>query len=237
MRPNSIVRRPTPLCSQRLDAALLLALVALASPGLALAQNLFPDPTFSSGVSGWTTSPNLPSRLDWNGGSGADGSPGFARLTGLVGGPGGFAAKICLPVHGGATYSWGGYLHFSQVTPGEAYFNILFFADSACGGPADSPLAQSQVVFGGMANPQTWYLSPGPDFVAPAAASSVEFIAQLLIGIPSPPQISVDFDNVYFGPQGTQPPAIAVVPTLSVSALVLLAVALAVAGIRCLGAR
>ncbi len=101
MRPNSIVRRPTLLCSQRLDAALFLALVALASPRLAFAQNLFPDPTFSSGVSAWTTSPTLPSRLDWNGGPGVDGSPGFARLTGLVGGPGATTRGPACPYTGG----------------------------------------------------------------------------------------------------------------------------------------
>jgi hypothetical protein len=193
---------------------------------IAAAQNLIPDPTFSAGVSGWTIRPPATStRLDWNEGPGADGAPGFARLSGFLG-PGATWATICLPVEAGTTYSWGGFLRLPS--PSSILFSLSFYAGSSCDGPfllqVSGPPVDSN------ASPDTWFLRAGQDIVAPAQATSVAFEVELLSAAGSPH--GVDFDNVYFGPQGTGPPAVAVtVPTLSGSALLLLVAALAAAGV------
>jgi hypothetical protein len=75
-----------------------------------------------------------------------------------------------------------------------------------------------------------WHLTPGPDVVAPPTAASVAF--EVVLGVPSPTNQFVDFDNVYFGPQGLGPPSVPVhVPMVSGPILILFAAGLAGAAI------
>lgn len=201
------------------------ALFGLLGSGTAAAQNLIPDPTFSSGVSAWTVREPLTTTLEWNPGAGADGAPGFARLTPFLGLTTAFA-KICLPVEPGTTYSWGGSLRISSPDA-TTYFELTFFLDSSCGVAISQ--AQAPPVNGSSANLGTWYLRRGPDVVVPPQVASVAFEVVSIVAF-NPP-LSVDFDNMYFGRQGTEPPTEDVsVPTLSSSAFLLLAAALAAAG-------
>jgi hypothetical protein len=202
------------------------ALFGLSGLDSAAAQNLIPDPTFSSGVSGWTVrAPDTTTRVDWNEGAGADGASGFARLGGFPG-PGAAFATICLPVEAGTSYSWGGFLRRPMLS--STLFTLSFFAGPSCGDPFLLQVFGPPVVSN--ANPDTWYLRAGQDIVAPPLAVSVAFEVELLTV--AGPSFSVDFDNVYFGPQGTGPPTEAVsVPTLSGSAFLVLAAALAAAGV------
>jgi hypothetical protein len=201
------------------------ALFGMLGFDFAAAQNLIPDPTFSSGVSGWTVrAPDTTTAVSWNEGPGADGAPGFARLGGFQG-PGAAFATICLPVEAGTSYSWGGFLRRPMLS--TTAFSLSFFAGSACSGQFLLQVFGPTVVRD--ANPDAWYLRSGQDIVAPPLSVSVAFEVELLTI--AGPSFSVDFDNVYFGRQGTGPPTEFVsVPTLSGSAFLLLAAALAAAG-------
>jgi hypothetical protein len=197
------------------------------------AQNLLPDPTLSLGTSAWRTGGALPERVDWNAGPGADGIPGFGQLTGLLGGPGTFATSVCVRVEAGTTYSWGGFLRFVEQSDAGAQFTVIFYSDAAC---ADS-IAQefSPGAFASSGTLNTWQRTSGPDVVAPKGARSVAF--EVALGYVSNRELTVHFDNVYFGPQGTGPPLAASVPTLEGAPLALLALALAATGAYVVGAR
>ncbi len=203
----------------------------------ATAQNLIPDPTFSSSVSAWTTRGALApfTKLEWIAAPGADGALGFARMTALTGGPGGFFARVCLPVQPGTTYSWGGSFRFPSSQNRVASFAVYFYPDSACANPTFLATAMSPVVGGLTADPGTWYAVSGPDIAPPPTSASVSFEAQM--AVISTTSVSVDFDNVYFGPQGTRAPVVASVPALSRPALIALAATLAAAAISILARR
>jgi hypothetical protein len=208
---------------KRLCAAALFGLWAL---DFAAAQNLIPDPTFSSGVSAWGVRDAASSTLNWNSGAGADGAPGFARLAPFLGLVTSFAT-ICLPVEAGVTYSWGGYLRI-QSRDATTYFSLTFYPDSSCGGFGLLHIT-SPPLTGSGANLGTWYLRQGPDVVAPPTAASVLFEATSISALNAP--ITLDFDNVFFGRQGTGPPTQLIsVPTLSGTAIFLFALFLAAAG-------
>jgi hypothetical protein len=111
----------------------------------------------------------------------------------------------------------------------DAFFDLVFFAESSCNG-AGLLEARAPAITSFNSVPGFWYFTPGPDVVAPPTAMSVAF--ELVLEIPAPITGSVDFDNVYFGPQGLGPPAVPVsVPTLSGSVLPLFAAALAAVAI------
>jgi len=203
---------------------LALAAVGLSHP--AAAQNLIPDPTFSVGVSAWTTRGNLPARVDLIPAAGADGALGFARMTALSAGPAQFFLRTCLPAQAGKTYSWGGFLRAD--TSSSAKFVLFFYEDSSCSSPNVLLSTQTEPLFGADSDPRSWYARFGPDVAAPAKATSAAFEVQLIA--PFDRFDSVDFDNVYFGPQGTRAPVGVSVPTLSLPALLLLVVILGVAG-------
>ena len=197
------------------------ALFGLAGLESLAAQNLIPDPTFSSGVSGWAVrASDFTTRVDWNSGPGADGAPGFASMVGFRG-PGAAFATICLPVEAGTSYSWGGFLR--QPMPSSTEFDLVFYAGSSCDGQLLLQVFSPAV--GSNADPSTWYLRSGEDVVAPPLAVSVGFEVELNTGAATPGNsFRVDFDNVFFGRQGTGPPMETVsVPTLSGSLFLVLA--------------
>ncbi|HEX9149248.1 MAG TPA: hypothetical protein VF958_08825 [Thermoanaerobaculia bacterium] len=163
--------------------------------------------------------------LSWNSGAGADDAPGFARLTGF--GPGFFFARVCVPVNAGATYSWGGFLRLSAPLDYTAQFVLHFCADSSCGESSSISTVPGPTLDGSSGS-SGWYLRAGPDVVAPALAQSVAFEAS---GASPNSLRRVDFDNVYFGPQGTVPPTAAFsIPTVSEAAFSVFALLLALAG-------
>src|SRR5436190_12370605 len=198
------------------------ALFSLAGLGPVAAQNLIPDPTFSSGVSAWGVM-FVTDRLEWNMGAGANGAPGFARLhpinslyTSI--------ATICLPVEAGTTYSWGGFFRIDDRLA-STRATIRFLPEPSCGGLGSLLDAQTPPLNGSSANLGTWYFRQGLDVVAPPGAQSVDFE---VIAVASPVVFNLDFDNMFFGRQGTGPPMESVsVPTLSTSALALLTLMLA----------
>lgn len=205
----------------------LVAVLALVMARSAGGQNLIPDPTFSSGLSTWRPrGAPLTTALAWNPVPGADGAPGFATLTGV--GPGAFFAGVCLPASGGAVYSWGGFLRLQAPFDFTAQFTVLFFANASCEGPSGLLRVDGPTLDASSGSPDAWHLRAGPDVVAPTLTESVAFE----VNGTSPNTLrSVDFDNVYFGPQGTAPPtAAAGVPTLSALASGIFALLLAVAG-------
>jgi hypothetical protein len=210
------------------------ALFGLSGLNLANAQNLIPDPTFSAGVSAWTLRFPLSDRLEWNVGAGADGAPGFARLHPLLGLVTSFAT-ICLPVEAGSTYSWGGFLRIHE-REATTYMTIRFLPEASCGGFSSLLDAQVPPLNGSSANLETWYLRQGPDIVAPPGAMSVDFEVVSISSQNAP--LTLDFDNLYFGLEGTGPPRETVsVPTLSNSVFLLLGAALAATGVWYLARR
>jgi hypothetical protein len=220
------------LPAQYFKMAGVLAFVTLVSSQPAAAQNLIPDPTFSSGVSAWTLRGALASftRLEWIAQPGADGAVGFARLSALTGGPGGFISGVCVPATPATVYSWGGSLHFAAPQQSEAGFFLYFFSDSACANPTVLLSANSRFVDGSTADPATWYPVSGQDVTAPATTASAAFEAVLSV-IQTTPS-SVDFDNVYFGPQGTRAPVIVpTVPALSRTVLMIFGASLTAAAL------
>jgi hypothetical protein len=214
------------------DVSILIAFALLCVAQSAGAQNLIADPTFSSGVSAWATRGEVPQELEWSGAPGADGAPGFGRLTALLGGPGTFFATVCLPVSTGTTYSWGGFLRLAEPAEpqaAQAALTVLFFGSSDCSGPPASLDVTTAQVVGSIRDDPAWYLRSGPDVVAPPGALSVAF--EIRLSLTYSGAFTVDFDNVYFGPQGTGPPMAAVgVPTVSEVAFWVFAVLLALAG-------
>jgi hypothetical protein len=203
------------------------ALFGLLGFDFAAAQNLIPDPTFSTGVSAWTLRFPVTDRLEWNPGAGADGAPGFAQLHPLQGLYTSFAT-ICLPVEAGMTYSFGGSFRIHD-REASSYVTIRFLPEPACGGPGSLLDAQTPPLNGSSANLETWYLRQGPDIVAPAGVMSVDFE---VVSFSQSTALTLDFDNMFFGRQGTGPPTETVaVPTLSTSAFLLLAAALAAAAV------
>ena len=212
---------------------LLVALAAFGLPQMAAAQNLIPDPTFSVGVSAWTIRGILPARVDLIPAAGADGTLGFARLVALSGGPGSFFGRTCLPAQAGKIYSWGGFLRTDPSS--SAKIVLYFYEDSSCSSPTQLLSTETAPLFGGDSDPGTWYARFGQDVAAPAKATSAAFEVDLIS--PFNRLVSVDFDNVYFGPQGTRAPVGVSVPTLSVPALLLLAAALGAAGLWRLAGR
>jgi hypothetical protein len=218
-----------------MKALIAAVLFALFNRSSAPAQNLIPDPTFSSGISGWTIrGAPFNTMLAWNNSAGSDGTPGFARLT-EIGGLGPFFARTCLPVEAETTYSWGGFLRLAPAPPAGAFFDLVFFADSSC--ESEGLLEQrAPLIETFSSNPGVWYSTPGPDIVAPPTAASVAF--EVTLEVADPVDGYVDFDNVYFGPQGVGPPSVPVsVPALSEAALLLLAIALAIIAVRQLTTR
>lgn len=194
------------------------ALLVAAPP--AAAQNLLPDPAFTSGVGGWTAVGASPATIQWLGFAGPDGSLGIARLQ--FSGPGSGFAHACVPVVGGRTYSWGG-----SFFPRSASAQIIldFFPNGSCLGV---------VVVGETFGPPAftsgvWQFEPGPDVTAPPSAGSVLFRITATTGASETGVI--DVDNVYFGPQGTPPPGVKDVPALSQSLVLVLSLALAIGGL------
>jgi hypothetical protein len=217
-KPGGWLRRAAPF--------LALAILSLRP---ADAQNLIPDPTLSLGVSAWRTGGALPERVEWNAGPGADGISGFGELTGLLGGPGTFGTTVCVPVEADTTYSWGGFLRFVEESEALAQFTVAFYPDAACTGPDVLALQSfSPGYSASSANLNTWHLTAGPDVLAPPGARSAAF--EVALGYVSNRELTVHFDNLYFGRQGTMPPLAAAVATLDTAGLVLLAMALAAAG-------
>ena len=211
------------------DVSVVIAFALFLEAQSAGAQNLIPDPTFSSGLSAWAVwdpSGTMSTTLSWNPGAGTDGVPGFARLAGF--GPGFFVARVCVPASAGTTYSWGGFLRLSAPLDYTAQFTLEFYANSSCEGPSSLLSISGPTLDAASGSPDAWLLRAGQDVEAPALAQSVAFE----VNGASPNSLrTVDFDNVYFGPQGTvAPTALVPVPTISAAALGILALLLAVAG-------
>ncbi len=185
------------------------------------AQNLLPDPSFASGVSGWTASGASQAMFQWVDLAGSDGVAGFARLQVL--GPGTVVASVCVPVVGGKTYSWGASF-FPRSASGQVILD--FYSNDSCLG---------LTLVGETSGPSTitlgdWQFEPGPDVMVPASAGSVMY--RVMGTAPGNAIGVVDVDNVYFGLQGTRPPGVQGVPALSWPAVFLLAAALATVGLR-----
>jgi hypothetical protein len=200
-----------------------------ASAPLSIAQNLIPDPTFSFGVSTWAAREGH-AQLDWIPAPGVDGAIGFARLTALALPPLAYFARICLPVQPDTIYSWGGSQRLLATMTGSSDFVLVFYGDSSCASPLGLLSSQSSILDGLVATPGTWYRLAGPDIRAPSTAASVALEARLVV-VGASTLRSLDFDNVYFGPQGASPPAAASIPTLSTSSLLFFAGVLGALGL------
>ena len=188
------------------------------------AQNLLPDPSFASGVGAWTAVGASSASVQWIDFPGSDGVAGFARLQGL--GPGFLFAQTCVPIVGGRTYSWGATLRPGSATSGLVVLELY-----------PNPSCQGFALVGQVAGPAAsgtgaWQFEPAPDVIAPASAGSVMFRATLVV--PGNGVGLIDFDNVYFGPQGTLPPGVKDVPALSWPAVCVFAALLATMGLRLL---
>lgn len=214
----------------RCVSAVVIAFALFFAAHSAGAQNLLPDPTFSAEVSAWRTDsslgPLVPMVLERQSSAGSDGAAGFARLTSVNGGPGSFAASVCVPVDAGRAYSWGGYLRFVAPPIAVVSFRVVFREAVGCNGQVVPPHTSTLALYGSDVN--TWQFFPGADVVAPPGALSATFEVYMGCGPCGP--FSVDFDNVYFGPRGTGPPAAVAVPTMSEAAICVFAFLLALAG-------
>ncbi len=212
-------------------------LILVTGSSAALAQNLIPDPRFDTGVSAWQLVATAPAAaLVWDKTRDLYGSPsgGSAQLYESALDPG-LSATICLPVTAGRIYSSGVSFLFPAGQPSrEIYPRFEFFAGAGCTG-AVVGASGGPVVFSDGVNPETWVPVADPDVTAPAGAASVNFVMQYSSVVGLGPA-AVNFDNVYFGPQGTAPPApVASIPALSRAAVLGLMAALAFVAFRILG--
>lgn len=210
-----------------------LVIVFLSVSSCAAAQNLIPDPTFSSGISAWSVrDPTGTTQLQWIDAPGADGAPGYATMAPLLGIVSSFA-RTCIPVEAGVTYSWGGFLRLDAAAgASSARIDVFFYSDSSCESVFSLSASTSPPI--STLDAPGWYLRQGPDVTAPAEAASAAFEVVLI----SPSNVAgrVDFDNVYFGRQGLGPPS-AIVPVPVVSPLALAALAVSLAGVGILALR
>jgi hypothetical protein len=207
--------------------------VFLSVSSFAAAQNLIPDPTFSSGISAWSVrEPPTGTTLQWIDAPGADGTPGYATMAPLLGLVSSFA-RTCIPVEAGVTYSWGGFLRLDAAAgASSARIDVFFYSDSSCESIFPLSASTSPPISTPLAAPG-WYLRQGPDVTAPAEAVSVAFEVVLISSLNVAGR--VDFDNVFFGRQGLGPPsAIVPVPMISSLALAVLAASLAAVGVLAL---
>lgn len=219
MRRSGALTRP---------AVLFLTIVSASLSHPLVAQNLIPDPMFSTGISAWRTGPLGPVSLERIPSPGSDGAAGFAKLTAINGGPGSFEASVCVPVQAGVTYSWGGFLRFVAPPEASVSLRVIFREEDGCSGLVLPPEGVVTPALVG-SNADVWQFEPGADVIAPTGALSATFEVSMGCGPCGP--FSVDFDNVYFGPRGTGPPLAASVPTLGDAGLLLLGICLAVVGV------
>lgn len=112
-----------------------LATCLLLTARAAGAQNLISDPHFASGVSSWALRLGgiVTASLTHDPGPGADGTSGFATLTGGSFGITKYFARTCVPIQPGVVYSWGGRVRFRSVQQSLAWFSLNYHTDADCG--------------------------------------------------------------------------------------------------------
>jgi hypothetical protein len=209
---------------------IVLAAVLLGSG--AAAQNLLPNPHFVGGIAPWVDLPRggppTGGFAEYDPSRDADGYGGSLRVVQPVGNLEEWVG-VCVPVSGGATYSWGGFALLEGTTPqasSGAWLTLQFFSDGSCGaplgnrisliGPFNTPGASGNFAL------ERWYPIAGPDAVAPGSAQTAQFLAKLATPLDASPH-AVNYDGVYLGLKGTVPATITPgIPMLSSWGLVLL---------------
>lgn len=211
-------------------ARLSLAAGLVLAAGAARGQNLVPDPHFVSGVSAWTlrVSSGISASLVHASGPGADGTSGFATLTGTSFNPVALFARTCIPVQPGVVYSFGGAVRFGSSQQSQAFFTLNFYPDASCGTTILSPPPPPSSTAVSGVTPGAWTPSRGSGATAPPGAASAALEINLA-GIAPNGQPAVNFDDVYAGKAGSVEPPIPV-PHLSWAGLLALGAALALGG-------
>lgn len=195
------------------------------------AQNLVPDPTFTFGASSWTVTPPGTFQLDTSRSRHVGSGSARFSVSELCGDT---RASICLPAMAGAAYDWGASVYFPHRPGGSGiYFFLSFYGGAGCTGPVTGGvLPPGLVVYEG--SQERWLDPKQSPVVAPPGTSSMRY-SFIYVLCESPP-VTTFVDDVFFGPAGTIPPFhdadSALVPSLSSHGLAVLALALAVAGLR-----
>jgi hypothetical protein len=195
------------------------------------AQNLLPNPEFDHDVSGWAPPSSYPATLSWDNTRSVLGLGGSALIQTPFGIGGFLCITACAPVTPGVVYSFGGQYQF-PVRAGThgVEMSVTFTSDAGClNGIADfdSPLQNASSTPAGV-----WQVLAGPDATAPPGAVAALYAACQNSFI-DPETHASNFDDLYFGRQGTVGPnqAPLELPTLSWTGLFTLIFGLASAAL------
>lgn len=214
--------------SSKTSLTLVLLVVFLAGSGGASAANLLVNPNFAGSANPWTGAGTFDANPTNS--HTADGSGSLvSSLTNSVGTNTSIGAGTHQCVSGvtaGASYSYGGWASLIPPVPGTAGgadIGVQWFSDSAC--TAFITQTSGTVITTQSTNTNQYTLLSNVQ-VAPAGTNSALVVASVLNNQAGPSTFNVRFDDMFF-----QPAAVAQVPALGPSGLLVLALALAAAAL------
>ena len=175
----------------------------------AVAQNLVTNGSFDSDTSSWNfTTPGTfthSTSLDADGNP-ASGSGELANSSTVVFGTSFAAQCITSGISGGSSYDWGARMRYDtgnvQTGSGRANVVVSFFDGPSCGG---SNVGGSTTVDFTSSNTNIWTQNEVLGFTAPGGAVSAQVGLWTVKTEPSGTIMTVNFDNVVFGPAGILP--------------------------------
>jgi hypothetical protein len=183
-----------------------IAVVAFAAP--VLGQNLIVNGNFDSSTSSWNFT--TPGTFTHNPSLDADGSPtsGSGQLanTSPVAFGTSFAAQcITTGISGGSAYDWGAQIRFdtgnTQTATGRANVVVSFFDGASCSGSNLGGFTTPNYI---SSTTDVWAQNEILNVVAPAGAVSAQ-LSLFTNKVEDSGTITVNFDNVVFGPAGILP--------------------------------
>lgn len=183
----------------------LIIIAFVATPGLA--QNLLTNGDFAVDVLGWGFT--TPGTFSFNGALDADSNPasGSGQLANTSPVPFGtsFASQCINGMFGGNSYDFGARIRFDsgnlQTATGRANIVVNFFDGPNCSGNNLGGSTTANVL---SSVTDVWTQAEVLGFVAPAGAVSVQ-VSLFTNKVEDTGTITINFDNVVFGPSGTLP--------------------------------
>lgn len=192
-----------PICFQ----SFLLLVVLILSSSTVLAQNLITNPDFTVDTSGWNFT--TPGTFTRNGSLDADSSPmsgsGELANTSPLAFGSSFAGQCVSGITAGSNYDWGAMMRFdsanTQTASGRANVVVNFYDAALCGG---SNVGGGTTADFSSTNTDVWSQMEVLGFTAPTG-SVTAWVSLFTVKTEDTGIMTVNFDNVVFGPAGTLP--------------------------------
>lgn len=184
-----------------------LMLAMIAAP--AVGQNLVVNGSFDSDVSSWSfTTPGTfthSNTLDADGGAPASGSGELANTSPVAFGTSFAGQCITTGIVPGNAYDWGARIRFdtgnTQTASGRANVVVSFYDGASCSG---NNLGSSTTANMTSSTTDVWQQNEVLAFVAPTGSMSA-WLTLFTNKVEDTGTITVNFDNVVFGPAGILP--------------------------------